>query len=43
MIINYNIDIGDYVEWSLEDIYNFKSTNEAYKFAINYVVYGLTH
>ena len=42
VIINYNIDIGDYVEWSAEDIYNPRSTNEAYKFAINYLVYGLT-
>jgi hypothetical protein len=43
VIINYNIDIGDYVEWSGEDLYNMESTNEAYKFMINYLVYGLTH
>lgn len=43
VIINYNIDIGDYVEWSARDLYDVKSTNEAYKFAINYVIYGLTH
>jgi hypothetical protein len=43
VIINYNIDIGDYVEWSAENLYNPQSTNEAYKFAINYVLYGLTH
>ena len=43
VIINYNIDIGDYVEWSAQDLYNPQSTNEAYKFAINYVLYGLTH
>jgi hypothetical protein len=43
VVINYNIDIGDYVEWSGEDIYNLRSTNEAYKFMINYVIYGLTH
>ena len=42
-IINYNIDIGDYVEWSGQNLYNPQSTNEAYKFAINYIVYGLTH
>lgn len=41
-IINYNIDVGDYVEWSGEDIYNRASTNEAYKFAINYIIYGMT-
>lgn len=43
VIINYNIDLGDYVEWSAQDLYNPQSTNEAYKFMINYVIYGLTH
>jgi hypothetical protein len=43
VIINYNIDIGDYVEWSGENLYNRQATNEAYKFMVNYVVYGLTH
>jgi hypothetical protein len=43
VVINYNIDIGDYVEWSAQDLYNPLSTNEAYKFFVNYIVYGLTH
>jgi hypothetical protein len=43
VIINYNIDLGDYVEWSAENLYNKESTNEAYKFMVNYVIYGLTH
>jgi Domain of unknown function (DUF4159) len=43
VVINYNIDIGDYVEWSGENLYNPMSTNEAYKFAVNYIIYGLTH
>jgi hypothetical protein len=43
VVINYNIDLGDYVEWSDRDIYSLLPTNEAYKFMINYVVYGLTH
>jgi len=43
VIINYNIDLGDYVEWSAEDLYNPQSTNEAYKFMVNYVIYGMTH
>jgi hypothetical protein len=43
VVINYNIDIGDYVEWSDRDIYSQLPTNEAYKFAINYIIYGLTH
>lgn len=42
VIINYNIDLGDYVEWSAEELYNPQSTNEAYKFMVNYVIYGLT-
>ena len=42
VIINYNIDLGDYVEWSGQNLYNKNSTNEAYKFMINYVVYGMT-
>jgi hypothetical protein len=43
VIINYNIDLGDYVEWSGENLYNPQSTNEAYKFMIIYIVYGFTH
>ena len=43
VVINYNIDLGDYVEWSDRDIYSLLPTNEAYKFMINYIVYGLTH
>lgn len=43
VIINYNIDLGDYVEWSAENLYNPQSTNEAYKFMVNYIIYGMTH
>jgi uncharacterized protein DUF4159 len=42
VVINYNIDLGDYVEWSDRDVYSQLPTNEAYKFMINYVIYGLT-
>jgi hypothetical protein len=42
VVINFNIDIGDYVEWSWRDLYNRTSTNEAYKFLVNYLIYGLT-
>ena len=44
VIINYNIDLGDYVEWSadMSNAYSLVPTNEAYKFLINYVLYGLT-
>jgi hypothetical protein len=43
VIINYNNDIGDYMEWSGEGWYSVNLSNDAYKFATNYVVYGLTH
>jgi len=42
VVINYNMDIGDYMEWSLTGTYAFAPTNEAFKFGINYIVYGLT-
>lgn len=43
VIINYNMDLGDYVEWAQSGrAYQFEPTNEAYKFMINYVVYGLS-
>ena len=43
MIINYNNDIGDYMEWSGEGWYPVNLSNDAYKLATNYLVYGLTH
>jgi hypothetical protein len=43
VVINYNNDIGDYMEWSGEGWYPVNLSNDAYKFATNYVVYGLTH
>jgi hypothetical protein len=43
VVINYNMDIGDYMEWSATGRYVVSPTNEAYKFAINYLIYGLTH
>jgi len=43
VVINYNNDIGDYMEWSAEGFWPVNITNEAYKLAINYIVYGLTH
>jgi hypothetical protein len=42
VIINYNMDVGDYVEWSDTSSYTLAPTNEAYKLMINYIVYGLT-
>jgi hypothetical protein len=42
-IINYKNDLGDYVEHAQSGrAYQFQPTNEAYKFMINYVIYGLS-
>lgn len=43
MIANYNNDIGDYMEYSDEDFLPIALTNEAYKLAVNYVMYAMTH
>ncbi len=42
VVINFNNDIGDYMEWSGEGWYPVNLSNDAYKFATNYVVYGLS-
>jgi hypothetical protein len=43
VVINYNNDIGDYMEHSGRGWWSVNITNDAYKFAINYLVYGLSH
>ena len=43
MIANFNNDIGDYMEFSDQGLLPVPLTNEAYKLAVNYVVYALTH
>jgi hypothetical protein len=40
--INYNMDIGDYMEHSSRGWYSVDPTNEAFKFGVNYFIYGLT-
>ena len=42
VIINYNMDIGDYMEYRAGSRYPVDTTNEAYKFGVNYMIYGLT-
>jgi hypothetical protein len=42
-IVNYNNDIGDYMEWSGQGWYQVNLSNDAYKLATNYIVWGLTH
>ncbi len=43
MIANFNNDIGDYMEFSDQGLLPISLTNEAYKLAVNYVIYALTH
>jgi len=43
VVINYNMDIGDYMEHSGQGWYAVDPTNEAFKFGVNYLMYGLTH
>ncbi|MCC7051908.1 MAG: DUF4159 domain-containing protein [Gemmatimonadaceae bacterium] len=43
MVANFNNDIGDYMEFSDQGLLPVSLTNEAYKLAVNYVVYALTH
>jgi len=43
VVINYNMDIGDYMEHSGSGFYAVDPTNEAFKLGVNYIIYGLTH
>ena len=43
VVINYNMDIGDYMEHSATGFYAVDPTNEAYRIGVNYVIYSLTH
>jgi hypothetical protein len=42
VVIDYNMDIGDYMEWSGSGFYAVDPSNEAFKFMINYLIYGNT-
>jgi hypothetical protein len=43
MVANFNNDIGDYMEFSDQGVWPISITNEAYKLAVNYAVYSMTH
>jgi hypothetical protein len=43
VLVNYNMDIGDYWEWSDTAWVPIDLSNEAYKLGVNYVLYGMTH
>jgi hypothetical protein len=42
-VANVNNDISEYWEVSDQGVYIVDLSNEAYKFGVNYVMYGLTH
>jgi len=41
--ICHNMDMGDAIEWSDDPAYPEKFANMAYRIAVNYVMYSLTH
>jgi hypothetical protein len=43
VVINYNMDIGDYMEHSGRGWYSAAPTGEAFKFGVNYFLYGSMH
>ena len=42
-IANFNNDISQYWEWSDTGLVPIDLSNDAYKFGVNYMMYGLTH
>ena len=43
MVVDFNNDISDYWEWSDDPLMPIESSNEAYRYGVNYVMYALTH
>ncbi len=43
VVANYNMDVGDYWEWSDVDFYPVDLTQRGFKLGVDYVIYGLTH
>jgi len=41
-IVSYNSDLGDYMEWSGTGRSPINVSNDAFKFAVNFVVYAMT-
>jgi hypothetical protein len=42
VVINYNTDLGEYMQFSdIAGYWPVNLSNNAYKFAMNYVIYGL--
>jgi len=42
-VANFNNDLGEYWEFSDQGVYPVDLSNEAYKFGVNYFIYGLIH
>ena len=42
-VVNYNNDHMEYWEFSDRGFYPIDLSNDAYKFGVNYIIYGLTH
>ena len=42
-IANVDGDLGEYWEYSSTGLFPVDLSNEAYKFGMNYFIYGLTH
>ena len=43
VVANYNNDIGEYWQYSNTGWVPIDLSNEAYKFGVNYMIYGMTH
>lgn len=43
LVANYNNDLGEYWEFSATGFVPVALSNEAYKYGVNYYIYGLTH
>jgi hypothetical protein len=43
VIANYNMDIGDFWEWSDQGFYPIDLTQKGFRLGVNYVIYGMTH
>lgn len=42
-VVNFNMDIADFWEFSGRGYYPVDASNENYKLGVNYIIYGLTH
>ena len=43
VVVNYNMDLSEYWEWSDTGFVPIDLSNEAYKLGVDYVIYGMTH